>query len=227
MEWLIIAFVALLIVAFLLKGKIGPEDETAYRKQGPLFTPAERSFYGVLQQACGDKALIFGKVRVADILTPAKGQGRSGWQKAFNKIAAKHFDFVLCQPDDLSVIAAIELNDGSHKKRSRADRDAFLQAACESAGLPLHPFDAKHAYQIAEVRQVLFPEPLAEQSTAPEAVAETVPADKEPAATDKQTCPKCGSELVKKVASKGKHQGREFLACSGFPVCRHIEKAEA
>lgn len=35
------------------------------------------------------------------------------------------------------------------------------------------------------------------------------------------TCPKCGSELVVRVAKKGKNKGNEFMACSGFPKCRY------
>ena len=34
-------------------------------------------------------------------------------------------------------------------------------------------------------------------------------------------CPKCGMPLVKRMAKKGPHAGREFWGCSGFPACRH------
>lgn len=37
----------------------------------------------------------------------------------------------------------------------------------------------------------------------------------------KNKCPKCGSELVVRVAKKGANAGKEFLACSGFPKCRY------
>lgn len=36
-------------------------------------------------------------------------------------------------------------------------------------------------------------------------------------------CPKCDSELVKRVAKKGAQKGNEFLGCSGFPKCRYIQ----
>ncbi|MCM8541210.1 MAG: NERD domain-containing protein [Lentisphaeraceae bacterium] len=36
-------------------------------------------------------------------------------------------------------------------------------------------------------------------------------------------CPKCGSELVERVAKKGKNEGNKFLGCSGFPKCRYLE----
>lgn len=36
-------------------------------------------------------------------------------------------------------------------------------------------------------------------------------------------CPKCDSELVKRVAKKGVNKGNEFLGCSSFPKCRYIQ----
>lgn len=38
-------------------------------------------------------------------------------------------------------------------------------------------------------------------------------------------CPKCGSELVLRIAKKGANKGNEFMACSGFPKCRYAKNA--
>jgi restriction system protein len=37
-------------------------------------------------------------------------------------------------------------------------------------------------------------------------------------------CPACGSEMVVKVARKGKYAGQKFWGCSRFPECRTILK---
>ena len=147
--------------------------------------------------------------------------GRSNWQKAFNRISSKHFDYVICAPDTLSVLAAIELDDKSHSKGKRADRDRFLERACSAAGLPLHRFKAAATYKISQVRGVLFPPPdgAAEEPSFPEAP--------QAEAEEKQVCPKCSAPLIKKVARKGEHKGAEFLACSAFPKCRYIAKSNA
>jgi len=34
-------------------------------------------------------------------------------------------------------------------------------------------------------------------------------------------CPKCGSELVLRVAKQGANKGNEFYGCSNYPKCRH------
>ena len=36
-------------------------------------------------------------------------------------------------------------------------------------------------------------------------------------------CPKCGSELLLRVAKKGPKTGNEFYGCSSFPKCRHTQ----
>ena len=70
------------------------------QKRKALFTPAERSFLGVLIHAVGDAYLVFGKVNVTDVIEPEKGLERGKRQGALNKINRKHFDFALCNPSD-------------------------------------------------------------------------------------------------------------------------------
>ncbi|MCB8972601.1 MAG: DUF2726 domain-containing protein [Ardenticatenaceae bacterium] len=131
------AAVLILIVIPATKAKTQPKNEFPYARKRSLFTNAERSFLGVLNQSLGTEVQIFGMVRVADVITPAKGLSRSEWQRAFNRISAKHFDFVICDKSDLSVICVVELNDLSHQRSDRENRDQFLIAACQSANVPL------------------------------------------------------------------------------------------
>jgi len=34
------------------------------------------------------------------------------------------------------------------------------------------------------------------------------------------TCPKCGGKLVRRVAKKGRGEGKAFWGCSSYPKCR-------
>lgn len=107
----------------------------------------------MLDQALSNDYRIFGKVRVADILSPEKGMNRKDWQIAFNKISSKHFDFVLCSKDKLDIIAVIELDDKSHNTKKAKARDSLVDNACKTAGLELIRFPAKRAYQVQAVRE--------------------------------------------------------------------------
>lgn len=224
MEWLLLLLLALVVAAAaLIKGKAKGAQAYPYRLNTALFTPAERSFLGVLQQAAADEAIVFGKVRVADVIAPVKGLERGEYQKAFNRIRAKHFDYVLCRPDDLSVFSAIELDDSSHQKRNRVERDRFMDGACEAAGLTLHRFKAARGYSVQELRDALL-QPV--EQALPSLEVDEVSmreADPEVMPSTPALCPKCSSRLVRKVAKKGHHKGKEFLACSGYPNCRYIQ----
>jgi hypothetical protein len=127
-----------------------------YGPQRALFTAAERSFLGVLEQAVGEGHRVFGKVRLADVIKVNSGLSRSARQVAFNRITAKHLDFVLCDPTDLTVVAAIELDDKSHEATSRQQRDSFVDAALGVAGIPVHHFSAKRSYSVHDLRGAIL-----------------------------------------------------------------------
>lgn len=128
-----------------------PKDEPTdrpwpYEKRMALLTDAELNFYKVLAQvlrhptdpAGPPQCVIAMQVRVADVLKHKGGQNAGGnWRTYQNKIDRKHFDFVLVKPDTTEIVCAIELDDASHRKKDRQERDAFLEEACEDAGLPL------------------------------------------------------------------------------------------
>lgn len=147
-----VAVFSFFLLAFLLRFILKSASNPGYVLRGPLFTPAERSFYGVLTQAVSGQYLVFGKVRISDILLPKKTLVKSDWRIAFNKISKKHFDFVLCDKDTLSVLAAIELDDSSHTLPETIARDSFVEGVCKSAGLPLIRFDARASYQIPAIQ---------------------------------------------------------------------------
>lgn len=136
--------------------KKGP-GQYSYEKASSLFTRPERSFLPVLEQAVGSKAKVYGKVRIADILEPQKGHSRRYWRGAFRRISQKHFDYVLCANDDLRILCAIELDDSSHKRKDRQERDAFVDEACASAGLPLLHVTVSSSYVIEDVRRRVAP----------------------------------------------------------------------
>jgi hypothetical protein len=223
MTWTLLVLFALIII-ILIAVKYSPKTtestaEFQYQKLEVLFTPAERSFLGVLKMATNDDVEVFGKVRVADVITPKKGQNRSKWQTAFNKISAKHFDFLLCNKNDLTPICAIELNDSSHNSKKTKKRDEFLEGACQSADLPLVQIKAKATYKIIEIKEAIASYiPNNETDEVKQLTSNIKPENIEA----EKICPKCASAMTVRVAKKGKNIGNEFWACSAFPKCRHI-----
>lgn len=140
----------------LLGKKSQTDVELKYQSIDFLLTKAERSFYGVLCEALKNEYDIFSKVRVADIIKPASGINKSQWQKLFNKVSKKHFDFVICDKKSIKVLCTVELDDSSHNSRIRKKRDDFLLSACSSASVPFLQVVCRHSYNVEDLRLKLL-----------------------------------------------------------------------
>jgi hypothetical protein len=122
-----------------------------YKRKDFLLTAAERSLFGVLHEAFGAKYFIFAKVRLADLLWMPKGT--ESRQSHFNKIQAKHVDFVISDRQTVRPLVAIELDDSSHSRADRVNRDAFVDEALAAAGLPFVRIRAAASYSVRELAQ--------------------------------------------------------------------------
>lgn len=123
-----------------------------YKLCTSLFTPAERNFYYALTKAVDESQVVFGKVRVADLITVKRDGDRKRDFADLAKIAQKHVDFCICKKSDLSVVCVLELNDRSHEKRVRIKRDEFLKRVFADVKLPIVWVLAKSTYNIQELR---------------------------------------------------------------------------
>lgn len=241
MNLLVIVAVVIIVLALLaaLKAKQPSNDKgLAFESRDTLFTPAERSFLGVLEQSLDSRYRVFGKVRLGDIVKPAKGLSNSKRTTALNKINQKHVDFVICSATDLSVIGVVELDDQSHGREDRAGRDEFVDQALAGAKIPVARFSAKKGYQIQEVRAKLAESLNVESvTTATPTIQETVQQPPSEPATEAApssiqpeevppVCPKCASTMVKRQAKNGPHAGKFFWACSTYPKCRQVVAIE-
>ena len=131
-------------------------EDFSYTRNRALFSPAERSLLGALEQAVGADYRIFGKVRVADIVSVRPTADRSAWLRAFNQISAQHFDFVLCDKERLSIRCAIELNDDSNGSARRQERDTFSEIICRSVSLPLVQIHVSRDHSVTELRNKIL-----------------------------------------------------------------------
>ena len=145
------------IFGFRMRGTSSVES-SPYRRKEYLLSKAESSFYGVLTQAVEGQFVIFAKVRVADILYLPRGTER--WQAHFNRVQSKHVDFVLCHRNGIQPCMVIELNDSSHHREDRSERDSFLKAAFRGAGLPFLVVPARASYNVRELRQEILAKAL-------------------------------------------------------------------
>jgi hypothetical protein len=106
-----------------------------YSRKEYLMTKSESDFYRVLKESAGLEYDVFAQVHLSSIVDhKVKGQS---WKGAFSHINGKSVDFVLCDKPYSRPILAIELDDWSHEKPDRIDRDGIVESILNEAELPL------------------------------------------------------------------------------------------
>lgn len=75
---------------------------------------------------------LFAKVRFADIAIPK--DGIKNWYAYFNKIKAKHVDFLVCD-NFFKPICVIEIDDSSHDRDDRKKRDELVDFILKDVGI--------------------------------------------------------------------------------------------
>ena len=147
-------FFILAIVAFILLKVLGEEKSAqgAYENRGTLMTPAEQKFYRALRSSLPlEHYQIFSKVRMADIVDVQKGFDNKTHRSALNKITQKHVDFLLCNPNDSTIYAVVELDDSSHNSQSQKRNDAFKDETFAACAIPILRFPVKASYSSEEI----------------------------------------------------------------------------
>ncbi len=212
----------------LLPKNIGSAEVLPYAIRDDFLSVSEMSFYKVLQQVVGNKALICPKVSLKDLFF-VKISDRSKQNTYLNKISRKHVDFLLCSPDTLKPFCGIELDDTSHKRDDRIARDVFFNKVFETAGLSLIRFENKKSYVLSELESKISPILNKDGVTKTihiESINDPIEAKILPMVpNDVPICKKCGVPMVLREVKKGENKGQTFYGCPNYPKCRETVKS--
>ena len=157
-----------LVLAFLVLLKLVQKPATfPYVRAKPLLSKPEAVFWKTLLHVTEQSAtqfVVLAKIRVADIIEPRKDLVGKARMSALGRIAQKHVDFVLVDPETHHVAIAIELDDASHARPDRQKRDEFVNKAFAAAKVPLLRYPSKDGLQNATrlreaIDALLNPEP--------------------------------------------------------------------
>src|SRR5512133_3175384 len=142
-----------------------------FRLRDDFLSSAEHSFYMVLKSMMGTYFTICPKVSLSDIFFVTHPDRN---MSAYNKINRKHVDFLICEAETMKPRFAIELDDKSHNRQDRIERDEFVEELFETASLPLVRSPVRQTYHTGELG-VLFREAMAEKPKVPTGQPFTVP----------------------------------------------------
>lgn len=110
-------------------------DEGLAYKKGTFLTDREKRFYPHLKEVA-DKLgyTISMKPRLGDLVTGAHKQYSSQGGKELFKVQRKHVDFALFDPETQEIKLIIELDDTTHDRQDRVNRDVFVDNVLEGTG---------------------------------------------------------------------------------------------
>ena len=146
--------IVLAIGAGLFKGSFGIGEEKSkyvYKRKNFFLSRAEHECYDALIAAVGKDYHVFAQVHLPTLLDQKiKGQN---WRTALAHINRKSVDFVLCDKAYLSPKLAIELDDKSHERPDRQERDREVERILHEAGVPLLRIENRGNFNPSELSQ--------------------------------------------------------------------------
>jgi len=150
---------------FTFEGDFISEEVKAkyrYTRKNFFLTRAEHECYDALVEAVGQEYRIFAQVHLPTLVDHAiRGQD---WRAALAHINRKSVDFVLCDKAYISPKLAIELDDKSHERQDRQNRDQEVERILNEAGLPLLRIENRGSFNSIElakqIKDTLNPDPV-------------------------------------------------------------------
>jgi very-short-patch-repair endonuclease len=122
-----------------------------YKKKDFFLSRAEHECYDALVTAVGKDFYIFAQVHLPTIVdNKVVGQN---WKGAFRHINEKSVDFVLCDKAYIAPKLVIELDDSTHERPDRIERDREVERILEEAGLPLLRLGNHGSFNAQELNQ--------------------------------------------------------------------------
>ncbi|PKG99835.1 DUF2726 domain-containing protein [Paraglaciecola sp. MB-3u-78] len=170
MELAIVLMMLLIIVAVGAMKLYEPGLAFPFKKKGNLFTPVERTFLGLIEEAVGNEFRILCRVKMSDILTIHQNVDKKTSKNAASRAGSKRLDFVLCSKEDMSPIIAIDLVHNNGKDGYKSQRDFYVSGALDAAHIPHVRIKVRSGYKAQDIRECIqakLPKPRLKDSNAP------------------------------------------------------------
>ncbi|ROQ19865.1 uncharacterized protein DUF2726 [Marinimicrobium koreense] len=156
--WVILLCTAVVIIITLAtpkKGRKSPKSPFKYDPKAPwpftkarLLTDAEKEAFDRLRDAL-PQHYIFAQVQLSQMMDVKPGHDFRQW---FNRISRMSADFVVVS-SDLDTVAAIEIDDTTHRDPKRMEADSKKAKALKAAGIKLVRWDARRVPKPEVIRQ--------------------------------------------------------------------------
>ncbi len=134
---------------------IGNDVDERYVLRDSLLTDAEKNFLNVLKQVVDGRYIIENQVQLSRIVTPKDQNGHFINYADFNQIKSKSIDFVLYDRNYKPHLC-IELDDRSHLRLDRINRDFQVNRILKGVGLKIIHIKTSYSHDLESLRRQIF-----------------------------------------------------------------------
>lgn len=150
--WIMTIVGLVTIVLSLLIGFYKPKEKvkltSKYERKPTLISRAEYEFLQTLKQVAGNSYEVVPQVSLVSVIDK-----RTNTQ--YRNELFRVCDYCFVDKDTYEPLLLIELNDNSHKRADRVERDEKVAAICKSAGMPLLTFWLNDDLSYATVKRAV------------------------------------------------------------------------
>jgi len=176
MELILFALISLIVIVGVLASRLNDNSfPFPFDSKNSVFTPAEKNFQNLVEQAMGAKYRIINLVKLADIVTIRNGVSDRASQSAVNNAEGKYLDFVICDRKTMKLLGTIDLVD-TQGKGYKIKKDWFVSGALEAAAIPHLRIKVKANYTLDEIRACIHSRLLGNRSPLPKVKGKVIPA---------------------------------------------------
>lgn len=134
--------------------KISSFNPANYEVKKTLMTPTERSFFEKLKKAIGDKYDIYPQVNLDKIFRVKYQGNKYDFNAAKWSIDRRSIDFLVTIRETQRPYIGIELDDSSHLREDRIERDERVNALFSDNGMSLIRFNASANFLDTEIQRL-------------------------------------------------------------------------
>lgn len=176
MELILFTLISLIVIVGVLASRLNDNSfPFPFDSKKSVFTPAEKNFQNLVEQAMGTQYRVINRVKLADIVTIRNGVSDRASQSAVNNAEGKYLDFVICDRNTMKLLGAIDLVD-TKGKGYKIKKDWFVSGALEAASIPHLRIKVKANYTLDEIRACINSRLLGNRSPLPKVKGKVIPA---------------------------------------------------
>lgn len=155
MEFILVALITLIVIVAIMASRLTDNSfPFPFDSKKAIFTPAEKNFQNLVEQAMGPKYRVLNRVRLSDVVTIRNGVSSRASQSAAKSADNKYLDFVICDRSSMKLLGAIDLVD-TQGRGYKIKKDWFVSGALEAASVPHLRIKVKATYTLAEIRSCI------------------------------------------------------------------------